>query len=302
MNDITTISAAPPTAKSETRQAIAHAAAATGTDFSYLLAQAKIESSLDPHARAATSSASGLFQFIDSTWLNTLDRHGSKHGMTGIADAIQNRGGRASVSNPAQRAEIMALRFDPQASSLMAGALAGDNRVALQSVLGRDPDAAELYLAHFLGERGATKFLTAMETNPASTAASVLPRAAAANKPIFYEPSGAPRSLTGVMEIIRGKIDAALQGEGELSTTSISDGAGASSSMEARFVSARSDWQARNAYQPMGRSSVSDLSSLSAPSSMSSMSSMSDILRDSFGADASPNVRTAYGKLKAFGL
>ncbi|MCX7676587.1 MAG: transglycosylase SLT domain-containing protein, partial [Alteraurantiacibacter sp.] len=56
--------------------AIARAAQATGTDFSYLLAQARIESGLNPAARARTSSASGLFQFIDQTWLATLDRHG----------------------------------------------------------------------------------------------------------------------------------------------------------------------------------------------------------------------------------
>ena len=49
------------------RSAIAGAAQATGTDFAYLMAQAKLESSLDPSARSRTSSASGLYQFTADT-------------------------------------------------------------------------------------------------------------------------------------------------------------------------------------------------------------------------------------------
>jgi hypothetical protein len=58
----------------------------------------------------------------------------------------------------------------------MAGELANDNRAALQTVLGRDPDHAELYLAHFLGADGATRFLTGLGANPDASAAALLPR------------------------------------------------------------------------------------------------------------------------------
>jgi soluble lytic murein transglycosylase-like protein len=67
--------------RTEVRAAIARASAATGVDFDYLLAQAKIESGLQPTARAATSSAGGLYQFTTGTWLETLDRHGAKYGL-----------------------------------------------------------------------------------------------------------------------------------------------------------------------------------------------------------------------------
>ncbi len=49
--------------------AIRDAARTTGASFEYLLTTAQIESNLNPAAQAATSSASGLYQFIDQTWL-----------------------------------------------------------------------------------------------------------------------------------------------------------------------------------------------------------------------------------------
>ena len=48
---------------------IRQAASTTGASFEYLLATAKMESNFNPKAAATTSSARGLFQFIDQTWL-----------------------------------------------------------------------------------------------------------------------------------------------------------------------------------------------------------------------------------------
>lgn len=189
------------------RSAIANAARETGMDFQYMLAQAKIESALDPEANARTSSAAGLYQFTRGTWLRTLEDHGDKHGLGWASAAIS--GGR--ITNPAMAAQIMALRYDPGVSALMAGELAGDNRDELMGVLGREPDSAELYLGHFLGSGGARKFLTALAESPDISAAALLPKAAAANRPIFHEPSGAPRSVQEVMDLIRAKVEAAKE-------------------------------------------------------------------------------------------
>ena len=144
--------------------AIARASAATGVDFDFLVAQARLESGLDPNARAGTSSAAGLYQFIGGTWLDTLDRHAGRHGLDWAEAAITRNGGRATVGDPALRSQIMALRFDPEISSLMAAELARDNSAELSGFLGREPDAAELYLAHFLGAGGARSFLGALQT------------------------------------------------------------------------------------------------------------------------------------------
>jgi len=192
----------------DVRGAIARASRKTGVDFDYLLAQARIESSLDPSARAATSSAAGLYQFTRGTWLQTLDRHGAEHGLGWAEAAIS--GGR--VADPAMRAQILALRHDPETASLMTAELASDNRVALSARLGREPDAAELYLAHFLGIGGAGQMLDALQADPGRSAALILPQAAAANRPIFYDPSGAPRSVAEMVGHIRLKVGSAMEG------------------------------------------------------------------------------------------
>ncbi|GGD64072.1 transglycosylase SLT domain-containing protein [Croceicoccus mobilis] len=197
------------TATPQIRSAIAQAAQSTGVDFDFLLAQARIESSLDPQAQAKTSSASGLYQFTDATWLETLDRHGSRHGMAWASDAIA--GGR--ITDPRLAGNIMALRHDPAASALMAGELARENGANLSAVLGRSPDASELYLGHFLGSGDAGKFLSALKSTPEISAASVLPRAASANRAIFYD-GGSARSVGEVMGLIRAKVDGAMAGSG----------------------------------------------------------------------------------------
>lgn len=195
--------------RSDVRAAIARASAATGVDFNYLLAQAKLESALDPSARAATSSAAGLYQFTAGTWLETLDRHASSHGLHWADDAISRSGGRTHVA-PGMRGHLMALRFDPDASALMAAELARDNAEELRGVLGREPDATELYLAHFLGAGGAGTFLSALQTDPGQAAATLLPEAAGANRAIFYD-AGRARSVAEVMDLMRGKVASAME-------------------------------------------------------------------------------------------
>src|SRR6202163_5029662 len=68
--------------------AIKQAASTTGTSFEYLLATAKMESDFNPTAGASTSSAHGLFQFIDQTWLGTVKEAGARHGYGNYGDAI----------------------------------------------------------------------------------------------------------------------------------------------------------------------------------------------------------------------
>ena len=61
--------------------AIRQAAQSTGISFEYLLTTAKIESNLNPSAQASTSSAKGLYQFIDQTWLGTMKQDGRGLGL-----------------------------------------------------------------------------------------------------------------------------------------------------------------------------------------------------------------------------
>src|ERR1700739_4276482 len=117
--------------------AIRQASAATGTSFSYLLATAQVESGLNPHAGASTSSARGLFQFVERTWLRTLKRSGAALGYGRYADAItQTSSGHYEVKDPALRSQILKLRNDPEANAVMAGAFTRANATYLAQKLG----------------------------------------------------------------------------------------------------------------------------------------------------------------------
>ena len=182
--------------------AIRDASARTGVDFGYLLHQARVESNLNPEARARTSSATGLFQFIDQTWLATVARHGAEHGLGWAANAIsRGPGGRYEVSDPQTRRAILDLRRDPQSAASMAGAYAADNRVRLEQRLGRAADGVDLYLAHFLGASGAAHFLEARAADPDTPAAAVMPAAARSNPGVFYH-DGRARSLDEVHRLL----------------------------------------------------------------------------------------------------
>ena len=179
--------------------AIFRAAASTGVDFDYLLGQAKIESGLDPNAKASTSSATGLFQFIDQTWLGTVKEHGARYGLGWAADAIRRgSNGHFYVSDAGLRQKILDLRKQPEAAAAMAAEFASDNRDYLQARLGRPVEGVDLYLAHFLGAGGASEFLAAHDANPDAPAAGILPAAARANRWVFYDRDGSPRSFAEI--------------------------------------------------------------------------------------------------------
>ncbi|KZE18277.1 MULTISPECIES: flagellar biosynthesis protein FlgJ [Sphingomonas] len=202
------MSVVPVEARSYVHSAIAKASARTGVDFNYLLGQAQVESGLQANARAGTSSATGLYQFVEQSWLGVVKAHGAEHGMGWASDSIrQGSNGRYYVADPAARRAILNLRNDPQASSLMAAEHAADNKAALETALGRSATGTDLYMAHFLGLGGARQFLTTMQSNPDRSAAGMFPAAARANRTIFYGAGGQPRSLAEIYDKMATKLD-----------------------------------------------------------------------------------------------
>jgi hypothetical protein len=187
--------------------AIATSAQRTGVNFDYLMGQARVESGFNPNAKAPTSSATGLFQFIEQSWLGVIDKHGPKHGLGWAANAISRDGrGRFSVSDGPTRQAILNLRKNPEVASLMAGEFAADNRNYLERGLGRSAAPVDLYLAHFLGAEGARKFLSAHDRNPDAAAAPQFGSAARANRNVFYDPSGSPRSFAQIRDRFAAKL------------------------------------------------------------------------------------------------
>jgi Transglycosylase SLT domain len=190
--------------------AIKQAASTTGTSFEYLLATAKMESNFNPKASATTSSARGLYQFIDQTWLGTVKEAGSQLGYGKYADAItKSSSGNYSVSDPAARDAIMKLRDDPDAASSMAAVLTQSNSFKLTGDIGRRPTDAELYMAHFMGVGGAAKLISNAEDHPNASGARLFPNAASANRSIFYDRGGRERSVSEVYSVLTQRYDSA---------------------------------------------------------------------------------------------
>lgn len=150
---------------------------------------AQIESSGNPDATPGTSSALGLHQFIESTWIETLRQHGAELGLERIV---------SQLDDPSKREAILALRRDPEISSRVAAAFTAANLNALERELGREPTAGELYAAHFMGLGGARRLVQAAERG-ATNAAAIFPREARANRARFYR-NGRPLSAQEVIE------------------------------------------------------------------------------------------------------
>jgi len=207
-----------PNAGSRVTGAIQKAARATGTDFDYLLKTALRESNFDPNAKASTSSATGLFQFIEQTWLSTLRQAGASLGYGQYASAVvESPSGHLSVPDPSMRRAVMDLRLDPTANAAMAGALTRNNAVLVAAGIGRQPTDGELYIAHVLGASGAVKLISAAATTPQAQAATLFPSAARANHSIFFDGQGAPRTAAEVYAMLAAPPSAPVLASAETS-------------------------------------------------------------------------------------
>src|SRR6185437_15464459 len=189
-------------------RSIRHASQATSTDFGLLMAQAQRESGFRADAKSATSSAAGLFQFVDSTWLDMVHRFGDKYGVGDLAQQIsQTSSGKLVVANANTKQKILDLRQDPAISACLAAEYAKQNQAEIEQSLGRPLSRGDLYMAHFLGAGGATQFLKALDSKGDMPAAKLLPDAAAANPSIFYDGSGHAKSVRDIYQSVASKIE-----------------------------------------------------------------------------------------------
>jgi len=167
--------------------ALQKASVVTGVDFQYLMDTAARESGFRPSVKAPTSSASGLFQFIESTWLQMVKEHGNEFNLGEQAKLIsKTKSGKYIVEDASKRREILNLRNDPDVAALMAGAFTKLNATHMEQTLSRKPTSGELYIAHFLGAGNGGKLVKAATVNPSMKAADLFPSAARSNKSLFY--------------------------------------------------------------------------------------------------------------------
>jgi hypothetical protein len=183
------------------------AAQATGAGFDYLVKTAMRESSMDPSAKAKTSSAAGMFQFVEQTWFQMVKEEGPKYGLAKEAAAItQSANGRYSVADPKMRERVLGLRYDTEVSSLMAGEFTEKNSAKMSAALRRPPSEGELYAAHFFGAQGAIDLIRLASAAPDAKAATAFPDAASANRSIFYK-GGKALSASEVLAKVVSKHD-----------------------------------------------------------------------------------------------
>lgn len=192
----------------------------TGVDPNMLYAICSIESTFNPGAKAPTSSASGLFQFIRGTWNGMLKKYGSTYGLNPTASP-----------------------FDPKANALMGAMFLKDNFNALKGRIGRGVNETDMYMAHFMGSGGAANFLS---KDPSLNAPATFPKEAAANKWIFYDMMkqgnrnvpdlSRPKTVGGVYQLMQQKVNKAQAVYGGRqqggAPTAVSPFAGVSSSVD----------------------------------------------------------------------
>lgn len=149
----------------DVQKAIIMASKKAGVDEGMMKQIAHAESGFNPNAGAGTSSAKGLYQFIDSTWDNMLAKHAKKYNIPRNAS-----------------------RYDPYANALMGAEFIKENQNELSDVKAKkDINATDIYAAHFLGASGGKKLLKNMQTNPKGVAADYFPAEAESNLSVFYK-------------------------------------------------------------------------------------------------------------------
>ena len=103
-----------------------------------------VESDDDPNAKNKRSSATGLGQFLDETWLNMIRAH------------------RPDLAKGRSQAEILELRRDAKIAREITARFTERNAEILRK-RGLPVTPGTLYLAHFAGGAGAVAILSAME-------------------------------------------------------------------------------------------------------------------------------------------
>jgi len=184
---------------------IRDAAKATGIGFDYLLAKAYQESGFSSYALADTSSAVGMFQFTEETWLAEFRKHGKKYGYGHLSEQIKiTRRGYPYVQDQSVKRTILDLRLDPKVASIMAAEYAKGNKAYLKSVTSREITSSDLYTAHFLGPKAAAILIKAEENKDLNKipAAKLFPEAARANRSVFYKGKNKPYTVSELRSII----------------------------------------------------------------------------------------------------
>jgi hypothetical protein len=145
-----------------------------------MLAMAKQESGFNPSAKAGTSSASGLYQFVSGTWDTMVKKYGKTY------------------------PDLLKGPLNPNASAIAGALYIKDNSKYLEKN-GIPVTGTSIYASHFLGPDGARRLFNA---DLSANAVDVFGKKVAdANKSIFYAKDKlTPKSIADVQEFLYNKV------------------------------------------------------------------------------------------------
>lgn len=192
--------------------AIRYASRVTRISADYLALTAYRESAFRSSIAARKSSAVGMYQFIEQTWLGLLYKNGNCLGLGHLTKHIYvGSDGRYFVRDRNAKRKILNLRKQTKLSAVLAGRLAQLNAKIFSNARGRTPSIGELYTAHFLGAVGAAKLSKLRYERPNAPAKRFFSRAANANPSIFYDRKR-PRTVAEVFdELVRKHVGVRVQ-------------------------------------------------------------------------------------------
>lgn len=200
----------------------------TGVDFKLLVLKAIMESDYGRFNVASNSTARGVFQYIESTWMVLMHRYGDKIGYGHYAKAIHYnpKTKTAALKGAAKhlRHEILALRHNPEASALIKSYQIMEETDVIQGYKrGKKVTATDHYIAHMLGLYVMKDFYELVERKSAIAPARLstnahMREAAKTNKAFFYKGQRALSAQESYRRFDR-RVKAQFKKIGEMSKT-----------------------------------------------------------------------------------
>jgi hypothetical protein len=134
-----------------------------------------IETGFGKNLKAPNSTASGLGQFLETSFLELVRNHGDRLGLGDLSSLIgQGKTASAMVPNETLRKNLLNLRFNHEVMTRAVITSMENHRDALAPILGREPSGGELYTAHFAGLTGAKRIFKALVDDPRTSLSKVM--------------------------------------------------------------------------------------------------------------------------------
>lgn len=164
---------------------------ASTTNYNFTLSHH--ESRSDPQAVNKDTDATGMWQFLQQTWLGQLATNGVQYApeLAQLISYVPNKNpkkfGKWVVNDPEMKQKILDMRKDPAVSTIIHNELTDENPREYKRRTGQTLALSERYHVHFLGVSGFIELKKQLARDPDQLAINVFPDIVGPNKPVFYK-------------------------------------------------------------------------------------------------------------------